>query len=181
MQVDSSPSHETLHTKTTLANGLRIITAPMPHVRSVTVNVYIGAGSRYETPAESGISHFIEHLCFKGTAKRPTAQAISEAIDGVGGILNAATDREYTVYYAKVTRPHFELALDVLLDLVQTPLLEPDELEKERKVVLEEIASTADSPARWSTFCSTSSSGPTSPSAGTSPAASSPSKASSAT
>ncbi len=148
MQVDSPPSSTTLHTKITLANGLRVIVAPMPHVRSVTVSVYIGAGSRYETPAESGISHFIEHLCFKGTAKRPSAQLISEAIDGVGGVLNAATDREYTVYYAKVARPHFSVALDVLLDLVQAPLFDPEEMEKERKVVLEEIASTADSPGQ---------------------------------
>jgi len=139
---------ETSYTKTRLPNGLRLITAPMPQARSVAISVYVGAGSRYETQAEAGISHFIEHLCFKGTAKRPSAQLISEAIDGVGGILNAATDREYTVYYAKVARPHLALALDVLGDLVQAPLFDPKELEKERKVVLEELAAVQDAPGQ---------------------------------
>jgi predicted Zn-dependent peptidase len=136
------------YSRTVLANGLRLITAPMPHTRSAAISVYVGAGSRYETKAEAGISHFVEHLCFKGTAKRPTAQEISEAVDSVGGILNAATDREYTVYYAKVAEPHLELALDVLCDLVQAPLFDAGELEKERKVVLEELASVADSPGQ---------------------------------
>jgi predicted Zn-dependent peptidase len=139
---------QTLFSKRTLDNGLRIITAPMPHTRSVAVSIYVGAGSRYETETEAGISHFIEHLCFKGTTKRPTAQEISETIDGVGGVLNAATDREYTVYYAKVARPHLDLAIDVLSDLVQSPIYDPTELEKERKVVLEELASVADSPGQ---------------------------------
>jgi len=120
----------------------------MPHTRSVAISIYVGAGSRYETPREAGISHFLEHLTFKGTAKRPDAQVISEAIDGVGGIINAATDREYTVFYAKVAGPHLELALDVLCDLVQAPLLDQTEMDKERKVVLEELASVADSPGQ---------------------------------
>ncbi len=118
----------------------------MPHTRSVTVSIYVGAGSRYETAPEAGISHFIEHLCFKGTEKRPSAQLVSETIDGVGGVLNAATDREYTVYYAKVARPHMDLAIDVLTDLVQSPLFDAIEMEKERKVVQEELASVGDSP-----------------------------------
>ena len=139
---------ENLFSKTSLSNGLRVITAPMPHTRSVAISIYVAAGSRYERPEESGISHFIEHLCFKGTEKRPSAQVISEAIDGVGGIMNAATDREYTVYYAKVARPHMGLALDVLTDLVQRPLFDIIEMEKERKVVIEELASVADSPAQ---------------------------------
>ncbi|HWC31190.1 MAG TPA: pitrilysin family protein [Dehalococcoidia bacterium] len=139
---------ETVYTKKRFANGLRLLTSPMPHTRSVAISIYVGAGSRYETPTEAGVSHFLEHLCFKGTAKRPEAQIISEAIDGVGGIINAATDREYTVFYAKVAAPHTELALDVLCDLVQAPLLDAGELEKERKVVLEELASVADSPAQ---------------------------------
>ncbi|HLF70702.1 MAG TPA: pitrilysin family protein [Dehalococcoidia bacterium] len=139
---------DTPYTKTELANGLRLITAPMPHTRSVAVSIYVGAGSRYETKLEAGVSHFLEHLCFKGTARRPTAQEISEAVDGVGGIINAATDREYTVYYAKVARDHLTLAMDVLSDLVQAPIIEPVELEKERKVVLEELASVADSPGQ---------------------------------
>jgi predicted Zn-dependent peptidase len=139
---------ETEYTKTVLANGLRLLVAPMPHTRSAAVSIYVGAGSRYETRAEAGISHFVEHLTFKGTARRPTAQAISEAIDGVGGVLNAATDREYTVYYAKVARPHLDIAIDVLGDLVQAPLYDATEIEKERKVVLEELASVADSPGQ---------------------------------
>jgi predicted Zn-dependent peptidase len=87
-------------------------------------------------------------MVFKGTEKRPSAQLISEAVDGVGGVLNAATDREFTVYYAKVARPHMELALDVLVDLLRGPLFDPEELEKERKVVLEELASVVDSPGQ---------------------------------
>src|SRR5437764_8706611 len=142
----ASKTTETEYNLTRLPNGLRLITAPMPHARSVAVSIYVGAGSRYERPSEAGISHFIEHLCFKGTAKRPTSQLISEAIDSVGGVLNAATDREYTVYYAKVARPHMGLALDVLVDLVRTPVFDPAEMEKERKVVLEELAAVADSP-----------------------------------
>jgi predicted Zn-dependent peptidase len=144
----SPPQSETVYSKTQFANGLRLLTAPMPHTKSVAISIYIGAGSRYETPPEAGVSHFLEHLTFKGTAKRPEAQVISEAIDGVGGIINAATDREYTVFYAKVARPHMELALDVLCDLVYAPLLEQVELDKERKVVLEELASVADSPGQ---------------------------------
>jgi predicted Zn-dependent peptidase len=139
---------ETLYYKKTLPNGLRLITAPMPHTRSVTVSIYVGAGSRYETKVEAGVSHFVEHMVFKGTQRRPSAQIISEAIDGVGGIINAATDREYTVYYAKVARPHLGLAVDVLADLVHAPLFDATELEKERKVILEELASVADSPGQ---------------------------------
>jgi predicted Zn-dependent peptidase len=139
---------DTEYSKTRLPNGLRVITAPMPHTRSVSVSVYVGAGSRYETKPEAGISHFIEHLCFKGTAKRPNSQLVSESIDNVGGVLNAATDREYTVYYAKVARPHLHLALDVLCDLVQSPLFDATEMEKERKVVIEELASVGDSPGQ---------------------------------
>src|SRR3954469_3428840 len=139
---------ETEYTRTVLPNGLRVLVAPMPHTRSAAVSIYVGAGSRYETAVEAGLSHFIEHLTFKGTTRRPTSQAISEAIDGVGGVLNAATDREYTVYYAKVARPHLEIAVDVLADLVHSPLYDPTEIEKERKVVLEELASVADSPGQ---------------------------------
>ena len=143
-----SPFSETIYQKTRLANGLRVITSPMPHTRSVAISIYVGAGSRYETREEAGISHFVEHLCFKGTAKRPNSQLISEAVDGVGGVLNAATDREYTVYYAKVARPHMGIAIDVLTDLVQSPLFEAAELEKERKVVIEELSSVGDSPGQ---------------------------------
>ncbi|MSQ61146.1 MAG: insulinase family protein [Dehalococcoidia bacterium] len=134
--------------RSVLPNGLRVITSSMPHTRSVTVNIYVGAGSRYESAPEAGVSHFVEHMCFKGTAKRPTPDAISEAIDGVGGILNAATDRELTVYYIKVARPHFLLAVDVLADLLRSPIFDAAEMERERGVILEELATVADSPAQ---------------------------------
>lgn len=134
--------------RTTLDNGLRVLSAPMPGTRSVAVSIYVGAGSRYENEEEAGLSHMLEHLVFKGTEKRPTPQEISELIDGVGGVMNAATDRELTVYYAKVARPHFERAADVLTDMVRKPLMAAEELEKERKVIIEELASVADSPAQ---------------------------------
>ncbi|HEY7801201.1 MAG TPA: pitrilysin family protein [Dehalococcoidia bacterium] len=140
--------HQQDHESTTLGNGLRILTGPMPSTRSVAVSIYVGAGSRYEAPDESGMSHLLEHLLFKGTTKRPSAQIISEAIDGVGGVLNAGTDRELTVYYAKVAAPHFSLAADVLTDMIRDPLMAAEELEKERKVVIEELASIEDSPAQ---------------------------------
>ena len=132
--------------KTTLPNGLRVLTAHMPHTRSVSISIYVGTGSRYETPEQAGLAHFLEHLCFKGTKRYPSPQEISQAIDGVGGSINAATDRELTVFYCKVAQPYFALALDVLSDLVRRPLLASDEFEKERKVVIEELAMVADSP-----------------------------------
>ena len=134
--------------KTVLPNGLRVITAPMPHTRSVAVSIFVGAGSRYETDTQAGLSHFVEHLCFKGTERRPTPQEISEVIDSVGGVMNAATDRELTVYYCKVGRPHFDRALDVVTDLVRHPLMMPEEAEKERQVIIEELAMVADSPSQ---------------------------------
>jgi predicted Zn-dependent peptidase len=132
--------------RTTFDNGLRVLSAPMPGTRSVAVSIYVGAGSRYEQPLEAGISHLLEHLLFKGTPKRPSAPEISDVVESVGGVLNAATDRELTVYYAKVARPHFERAADVLSDMIRNALLAPEELEKERKVVIEELAAVADSP-----------------------------------
>ena len=134
--------------RTVLPNGLRVLTASLPHTRSVAVSIYVGAGSRYETDEKAGLSHFVEHLCFKGTERRPTPREVSEVIDSVGGVINAGTDRELTVYYCKVGRPHFELALDVLTDLLRHPLFAPDEVEKERQVVLEELAMVADFPVQ---------------------------------
>lgn len=132
--------------RTVLPNGIRVITAAMPTLRSASVSLYVGAGSRYERDEEAGLSHFLEHLLFKGSKKRPTAKEISEAIDGVGGVMNGGTDRELTIYYIKVARSHLDLALDVLTDLVRHPLLDPAEFAKERQVVLEELAMVADSP-----------------------------------
>ena len=134
------------YSATTLDNGLRVLTASMPSTRSVSVSIYLGAGSRYERPHEAGLSHMAEHLCFKGTEKRPTSREISQIVDSVGGSLNAATDRELTVYYGKVARPHLELVMDVLADMLRHPLLAPEEMEKERGVVLEELAAVVDSP-----------------------------------
>ena len=117
-------SGNNFYQRTTLPNGLRILTSAMPHTYSVSASLYVSTGSRYERDEEAGLSHFLEHMLFKGTQKRPTAKEIAETIDGVGGMLNGGTDREYTVYYIKVARHHLELALDVLFDLVRRPLLD---------------------------------------------------------
>ena len=135
-----------MHKKTTLDNGLRIVTASIPHVHSVSIGVIVGAGSRYENPQQAGISHFIEHLCFKGTRKRPTSKEISEAIEGVGGVLNGGTDKELTIYWCKVAKPHFPIAIDVLADMLSHSRFEPEEIEKERQVIIEEINMSFDSP-----------------------------------
>jgi predicted Zn-dependent peptidase len=118
----------------------------MPHTRSVSVCIFVGVGSRYESDAAAGISHFIEHLLFKGTEKRAQARDIAAAIEGVGGIINAGTDRELTIYWIKAARPHFQLALDVLVDMLTHSRLEPGEVEKERQVIIEEIHMVKDSP-----------------------------------
>ncbi|MFC2011445.1 M16 family metallopeptidase [Chloroflexota bacterium] len=134
--------------KTTLNNGLRLITTTMPHTHSVSISFFMGVGSRYETEAQAGISHFIEHLCFKGTQKRATAKEISTAIEGVGGMINAGTDRELTVYWAKVAQPHFALALDVLVDMLLHSKFDSIDIERERQVIIEEIHMTKDSPSQ---------------------------------
>ncbi len=135
-----------MYKKTVLGNGLRVVTSFMPHTRSVCVCIFVGAGSRYEAGEEAGVSHFVEHLCFKGTQRRPTAKEISEAIDGVGGVLNGATDKELTVYWAKVARSHFTLALDLLVDMLRNSKFDPVEMGNERKVIIEELNSCMDSP-----------------------------------
>ena len=135
-----------LYQKTTLDNGLRLVTANMPHTRAISIGFFIGAGSRYETDTQAGISHFIEHLCFKGTPSHPTAAAISTVIEGVGGMLNAGTDRELTVYWCKVAQPHFTASLEVIVDMLLNSLFDPAEIEKERHVIIEEINMSLDSP-----------------------------------
>ena len=132
--------------KTTFPNGLRVLTSCMPHTRSVSVSLYLGAGSRYEAPEVAGISHFVEHLLFKGTTKRPRPEDVSGAIENLGGLHNGATDREITSYWCKVARPHFLVGLDVLLDMVHHSKFDPEEVEKERKVIIEEISMVQDSP-----------------------------------
>ena len=135
-----------MYQRTVLDNGLRVLTSTMPHSRSVSMVVNIGAGSRYESAETSGISHFLEHLPFKGTKRWPTAREVSEAIEGVGGVMNASTDREITSFWCKVPQPHFPTALAVLLDMIQYPLVDPVELEKEREVIQEELRMTYDHP-----------------------------------
>jgi predicted Zn-dependent peptidase len=135
-----------LYQKTTLNNGLKIITSLLPHTRSVSICIYLGVGSRYESDPQAGISHFIEHLCFRGTEKRLTAMDISTAIEGVGGVINGGTDKELTVYWCKVAVSHFQLALDVLVDMVINSRFEPEDIERERRVILEEIGMSRDSP-----------------------------------
>jgi len=135
-----------MHKHTTLSNGLRVVTGEMPHTRSATVSMYVGAGSRYETDEEAGLSHFLEHMLFKGASRRPTAREISEAIESVGGMHNAATDREVTVYYAKVPHTAALQTIDILADMLRDPVMDAAELEKERAVILEELASVEDSP-----------------------------------
>ncbi|MCX6024498.1 MAG: pitrilysin family protein, partial [Chloroflexi bacterium] len=136
-----------MYQKTTLPNGLRILTSSMPHTRSVSISVFVGAGSRYESDVEAGISHYVEHMLFKGTDKRPTPKEVSEVVEGVGGAINAATDREMTVYWAKVARPHFPMAMDLLMDVLLHSRYEPEEIEKERGVIIEELNAVADSPS----------------------------------
>ncbi|HYU17686.1 MAG TPA: pitrilysin family protein [Chloroflexota bacterium] len=133
--------------RTILDNGLRVITSTMPHTRSVSVGFFIGAGSRYESDELAGVSHFLEHMLFKGTQRRPTARVIAEEIEGIGGVMNAATDKELTVFWAKVGHQHFARCLDVLADALLHSILDADEIEKERQVILDELAMSEDSPA----------------------------------
>jgi predicted Zn-dependent peptidase len=132
--------------KVTLDNGLKVITCPMPHTRSVSVLFFVMSGSCYETDEVAGISHFIEHMCFKGTKKRPSSMAISEAIEGVGGIMNGGTDRQLTSYWCKLASQHLELAIDVIVDLLRNPLFRREDIVKERQVIIEEINMSLDSP-----------------------------------
>jgi len=132
--------------KTTLKNGLRVITIPMTDNPSVTVLVMVAAGSKYETKAENGISHFLEHMVFKGTPRRPKAADISRELDGIGAQHNAFTSQEYTGYYAKVDSRHAHLALDIVADLYNNPLLDSAEMEKEKGVIVEEIRMYEDIP-----------------------------------
>ena len=136
-----------MYQRTVLDNQLRILTSTMPHTASVSMTISVGAGSRYEAPDMAGLSHFIEHLPFKGTERWPTARQVSEAIEGVGGIMNASTDREMTVFWCKVARPHYRQAFGVLLDMLLNPLLDPEEMEREREVIQEELRMTNDYPS----------------------------------
>jgi len=132
-----------------LDNGLRVITSTIPHARSVSATFFVRVGSRCESETTQGISHFIEHMLFKGTDKRPNPKLISEAIEGVGGYFNAEAGKELTVYWDKVSDRHWKGTLDVLTDLLRHSRFEPDEIEKERRVIVEELGMLYDSPGEW--------------------------------
>lgn len=129
----------------TLPNGLRVLCEQLPHLRSVSMGVWVKAGSILEREHENGLSHMIEHMAFKGTGRR-SAKQIAQEMDAVGGYLNAATSKLCTCYYAKVIDENLPLAADILSDIVRFPAIDPKELDKERNVVLEEISMTDDSP-----------------------------------
>jgi predicted Zn-dependent peptidase len=129
-----------------LDNGLRILTAPMESAQSVTCAVMLAAGSRYETPETNGIAHFSEHMFFKGTERRPTARDISKEIDAIGGEFNAFTGKEYTGYYVKCAAESRDVALDVLVDMLRNSKFAPDEIEREKGVILEEMNMYYDTP-----------------------------------
>jgi predicted Zn-dependent peptidase len=134
--------------KTTLKNGLRIVTIPMTGTETVTVTVMVGVGSRYESEKEAGISHFIEHMFFKGTKKRPTTLDISSELDSIGGEFNAFTSKDKTAYYAKVDAKHLHRALDVVADMYLHSKLEEKEIDKERGTILQELNMYEDTPVR---------------------------------
>ncbi len=134
--------------KITLKNGLRVILAPMIDTQTATVLVMTGVGSRFETRKENGLAHFLEHMFFKGTQKRPTAFDISQELDGLGAEYNAFTGEEYTGYYAKVAAKHWDKALDVVSDLFLNAKLEQEEIDRERGAILQEINMYEDMPMR---------------------------------
>jgi predicted Zn-dependent peptidase len=135
-----------LYEKTILSNGVRVVTSRMDHVKSASLIVYVGAGSRHESDAQAGISHFLEHMVFKGTTKRPDPVEITQEVESVGGMLNAATSRESTNYWVKVPSAHLERAFDVLGDMLRNSVFDPAEIEKERGVIVEEIRGIDDTP-----------------------------------
>jgi predicted Zn-dependent peptidase len=134
---------------TRLANGTRVVTAPMPHAQSVTCVVMYAAGSRYETADASGIAHFAEHMFFKGTERRPTARAISTEIDSIGGEFNAFTGKEVTAYYVKCAADSRDVALDVLADMLRHSRFDADEIEREKGVIVEEMNMYLDTPRSY--------------------------------
>jgi predicted Zn-dependent peptidase len=128
-----------------LDNGLRILTERMSQVRSISIGVWLTRGSRHETAERSGIAHFVEHMLFKGTGTR-SAEDIAQAIDSIGGQLDAFTAKEYASYYIKVLDEHLPLAIDILSDIVRNPAFSPEDIEREKKVVVEEIKMVEDTP-----------------------------------
>jgi predicted Zn-dependent peptidase len=132
--------------KDVLPNGLRVLTAPMPQAKSVACFVMLAAGSRYETRETNGIAHFAEHMFFKGTERRPSARDIAGEIDSIGGEFNAFTGKEYTGYYVKCAAEHRDVALDVLVDMLRSSKFDPEEIEREKGVIIEEMNMYFDTP-----------------------------------
>ncbi len=141
--------HPRVFERTELPAGPRVITARMPGARSVSIAAYVLAGSRLETEAEAGVAHFMEHITFKGTAAYPSTRAISEAIEGVGGSFNAATDRESTVYWVRVPQREAVRAMDVVGELIVRPVLADRDIDNERTIIIEEIRSYLDDPSEY--------------------------------
>lgn len=135
--------------KIVLKNGLRVVVCPMPGTNTVTVLALIGTGSKYESKEKNGISHFLEHMLFKGTTRRPTSLDISMVLDSVGGEFNAFTGKEYTGYYAKVDVMHQDLAFDLISDMYSNSLFAKEEIQKEKGVIIEEINMYEDMPMRY--------------------------------
>src|SRR6266540_5918214 len=132
-----------------LPSGLRVVTTPMPSAQSVSISVFVGAGSRGEVERTKGLAHFLEHMMFKGTPKRPSAIQIAEAIEGAGGVLNAYTAKEMTCYWNQVPYDRLETGIEVLADMLHNALLAPEEIDRERSVVQQEIRRTKDQPGAW--------------------------------
>ncbi len=132
--------------RTVLPNGLRILTSTFRHTNAVSIIFLFGAGSRYETPELAGASHLFEHMLFKGTPERPTPRQISEVVEGVGGTLNAFTDREVTGYWCRLAQPNYREGIDLLSDMTLNSLFKEDDIAKEKQVVYEEIRASNDSP-----------------------------------
>src|SRR6201987_99785 len=130
---------------TRLPTGLVVVTDAMPHLETASLGVWVGSGSRDEEPDEHGISHLLEHMAFKGTTRR-TARQIAEEIEAVGGVLNAATSGEGTAYYARVPATDVPLAPDVLADILSDPAFDPEELQREQNVIVQEIGASEDAP-----------------------------------
>ena len=133
----------------TLDSGLRVVTTPVPTAQSVSVNVFVGVGSRAEEPRTNGLSHYLEHMMFKGTERRPTAIDIAEAVEGAGGVLNAYTTQEVTCYWNQVPFDKLTLAMDVVADMMQFALIAQEEVDRERTVVQQEIRRAHDQPGAW--------------------------------
>jgi predicted Zn-dependent peptidase len=135
-----------VYRRQTLANGLRVLTAPLDHAQSVACFVMLAAGSRYEHAANRGIAHFAEHMFFKGTERRPTSRDLTTIVDGIGGEFNAFTSKEYTGYYVRCAGDDRDTALDVLLDMLRHSKFDPEEIEREKGVILEEMNMYVDTP-----------------------------------